>query len=109
MKKLILIFFLFLSVSALAQTKDSVNKSGSTNSICICAPPDTTKKPPLYIIDGKIVKGNTDKLNPNDILSISVLKGDSTTAKYGSAGDNGVIIITTKQAKTDTLKQAIKK
>jgi len=55
------------------------------------------------------VKGNIDKLNPNDILSISVLKGDSTTAKYGSAGDNGVIIITTKQAKTDTLKQAIKK
>ncbi|WP_461453220.1 hypothetical protein [Mucilaginibacter sp.] len=108
MKKLILIFFLFLSVSALAQTKDSVNKS-SNKSICICAPPDTTKKPPLYIIDGKIVKVNINKLNPNDILSISVLKGDSTTAKYGSAGDNGVIIITTKQAKTDTSKQAIKK
>ena len=53
---------------------------------------------PLYIIDG-ISGGNIDDLNPNDIESIDVLKDASSTAIYGSAGANGVIIITTKQGK----------
>jgi len=95
MKKLIFVFFLFISVSALAQSSDSIKKAAKPGTICICTPPDTTKSA-LYIIDGKIVKGKIDKINPNDILSISVLKSDSTTAKYGSAGANGVILITTK-------------
>lgn len=50
---------------------------------------------PLFIIDG--VEGNYEDLNPNDIESIEVLKDASSTAIYGSAGANGVIIITTKQ------------
>ncbi len=50
---------------------------------------------PLYIIDG--VAGSIDNINPNDIESIEVLKDASSTAIYGSAGANGVIIVTTKQ------------
>ncbi len=49
---------------------------------------------PLFIIDG--MEGSYDELNPNDIESVEVLKGASATAIYGSAGANGVIIITTK-------------
>lgn len=49
---------------------------------------------PLFIIDG--MEGSYDELNPNDIASIEVLKGASSTAIYGAAGANGVIIITTK-------------
>ncbi len=49
---------------------------------------------PLFIIDG--LEGSYDELNPNDIASIEVLKDASSTAVYGSAGANGVIIITTK-------------
>lgn len=49
---------------------------------------------PLFIIDG--MEGAYDELNPNDIASIEVLKGASSTAIYGAAGANGVIIITTK-------------
>ncbi|MDO4159445.1 MAG: SusC/RagA family TonB-linked outer membrane protein [Prevotellaceae bacterium] len=51
---------------------------------------------PLYVIDG-ISGGSIDNINPNDIESIEVLKDASSTAIYGSAGANGVIIVTTKQ------------
>lgn len=49
---------------------------------------------PLVIIDG--MEGSFEQLNPNDIASIEVLKDASSTAIYGAAGANGVIIITTK-------------
>ncbi|MFL9481962.1 SusC/RagA family TonB-linked outer membrane protein [Chitinophagaceae bacterium LWZ2-11] len=39
-------------------------------------------------------------LNPDDIESISVLKGASAAALYGSQGANGVILVTTKSGKT---------
>ncbi len=54
---------------------------------------------PLFIIDG--MEGSYDELNPNDIASIEVLKDASSTAVYGAAGANGVIIITTKNPKKD--------
>lgn len=49
---------------------------------------------PLFIIDG--MEGSFSELNPNDIASIEVLKDASSTAIYGAAGANGVVIITTK-------------
>jgi len=52
---------------------------------------------PLYIIDG--IAGSYSSLNPADIESIDVLKDASSTAIYGSAGSNGVVIITTKKGK----------
>ncbi len=55
----------------------------------------TANANPIYIIDG--IQGNIENLNPNDIDSIEVLKDASSTAIYGSAGANGVIIITTKK------------
>lgn len=52
---------------------------------------------PTFIIDG--MPGDYSTLNPNDIESIEVLKDASSTAVYGAAGANGVIIITTKNGK----------
>lgn len=40
-------------------------------------------------------------LNPDDIESVSVLKGPSATALYGSRAANGAIVITTKSGRTD--------
>ncbi len=51
---------------------------------------------PLFVIDG-VSGGSIANINPNDIESIEVLKDASSTAIYGSAGANGVIIVTTKQ------------
>ena len=51
---------------------------------------------PLFIIDG--IEGSFDAINPNDIESVEVLKDASSTAIYGSAGANGVVLVTTKNA-----------
>ncbi len=77
---------------------------------------------PLYVIDGvpilnstteqafSVMGGNNDggnrdsgdgisNLNPDDIESMSILKGASAAALYGSQAANGVILITTKKGK----------
>jgi TonB-dependent SusC/RagA subfamily outer membrane receptor len=80
---------------------------------------------PLYVVDGIILNasqggetliskgsdnGSSDEeinglmgLNPRDIESIEVLKDASATAIYGALGANGVVLITTKSAKSDKL------
>ncbi len=74
---------------------------------------------PLYIVDGVPInnqssfedslngsydfgRGSGD-INPENIESISILKGASSTALYGSRAANGVVIITTKQGSKDKL------
>lgn len=54
---------------------------------------------PLYVIDG-YYPGNINSLNPNDISAIDILKDASASAIYGVLGANGVVIITTKRAKS---------
>lgn len=51
----------------------------------------------LYVIDGVPVRGFPDNLNPDNIASINVLKGPNSAALYGSQGQNGAIVIETKQ------------
>ena len=51
---------------------------------------------PLYVVDGVQVGTDASFVNPSDIEAIDVLKDASATAIYGSAGANGVIMITTK-------------
>ncbi|WP_339713389.1 TonB-dependent receptor [uncultured Kriegella sp.] len=62
---------------------------------------------PLYVVDGvQLPQGNQanfssaiDYLNPNDVVSIEVLKDASSTAIYGARGANGVILVTTKRGR----------
>ena len=54
---------------------------------------------PLIIVDGAPFSGDLNNLNPNDVESMTVLKDAASSALYGARGANGVIIITTKQAK----------
>ncbi|MEE1317247.1 MAG: SusC/RagA family TonB-linked outer membrane protein, partial [Prevotella sp.] len=56
-------------------------------------------KDPLIIVDGAPYSGDMNTLNPNDVESMTVLKDAASSALYGARGANGVIIITTKQAK----------
>lgn len=56
---------------------------------------------PLYIIDGVPMERGFSNLNNNDIESVEVLKDASSAAIYGSRGSNGVILITTKQGKSE--------
>ncbi|MEZ5038443.1 MAG: SusC/RagA family TonB-linked outer membrane protein [Saprospiraceae bacterium] len=79
----------------------------------------TGSNQPLFIVDGVPFNTNTNKdnnnndfleggqatssrfldLDPNNIASISVLKGLSATVTYGEQGRNGVVLITTKNGK----------
>lgn len=73
---------------------------------------------PLYVVDGIPIDNQTldpanigsgvdygdgiGNINPDDIKSVSVLKGPSAAAMYGARGANGVILITTKTGKRQT-------
>lgn len=80
----------------------------------------TGNNQPLYIIDGvpldntdlnstSTIDGNAGKdvgstiqdINPDDIANVSVLKGPSAAALYGSRASNGVILITTKRGESE--------
>lgn len=54
---------------------------------------------PLIVVDGSPYDGDINLINPNDIESMTVLKDAASTALYGARGGNGVIMITTKNAK----------
>ena len=61
-------------------------------------PSSGQKDNPLIVIDGVISSDiNLKDINPNNILSINVLKGEKATEKYAEKGANGVIEITTKK------------
>ncbi len=58
---------------------------------------------PLYVIDG-IQGGNLNSIATQDIENITILKDASTTAIYGSAAANGVVMITTKSGRKGNMK-----
>jgi len=52
---------------------------------------------PLYIVDGAVIREQELGNIPNqDIETLTILKDAATTARYGSRGANGVVVITTK-------------
>jgi len=61
-------------------------------------PYDNTNQSTTQSAQGYYDLGNAaSDINPNDIESVSVLKGAAASALYGSRGSNGVILITTKR------------
>jgi len=81
----------------------AVNRSGEpgrdNSTILIRGRSTTGDNSPLVVVDG--IQGVTgwERINPNDIESISVLK-DASAAIYGAQAANGVILITTKRGST---------
>lgn len=52
----------------------------------------------LIVVDGVAVRSNfLSSLNPNDVASVTVLKGASAAALYGVDATNGVLVVTTKR------------
>lgn len=60
---------------------------------------------PIFVIDGVVIETSTSDdssnplaaINPNDIVSMDILKDASATAIYGSRASNGVIMVTTRR------------
>jgi TonB-dependent SusC/RagA subfamily outer membrane receptor len=64
----------------------------------VLKPSSGDKIKPLIVIDGVITSDlDMNKINPNNIASMNVLKGEKATTKYAEKGANGVIEITTKK------------
>ena len=61
----------------------------------------TQSNTPLIVVDNVPFAGSTRDIDPNDIKSLSVLKGFSAAILYGSEGRNGVILIETKSGNTE--------
>src|SRR5687767_11580405 len=52
---------------------------------------------PLIVMDGVIYPGQLADINPNDILTVDVLKDASSAAVFGAKSASGVILVTTKK------------
>jgi TonB-linked SusC/RagA family outer membrane protein len=107
-------------VAGLIVGKSSAGAGGSVK-VTIRGNSSATNNQPLYVVDGipllntssaqsnqvfgDTAGGNRDggdaisMINPDDIESMTVLKGASAAALYGSQGANGVILVTTKRGK----------
>lgn len=90
---------------------------GSTSKITIRGEASFSNNNPLFVVDGTPINNNTVfnftneaaagfqevdfgngamEVNPDDIASVSVLKGPSAAALYGTRASNGIIVIETK-------------
>ncbi|WP_348822226.1 SusC/RagA family TonB-linked outer membrane protein [Flavobacterium aestuarii] len=107
-------------IAGVAVTKSAGGTGGSTK-VTIRGNSSTTNNNPLYVVDGvpmlnissiqpndsfgSTQGGNRDGgdviglLNPDDYEGMTVLKGASATALYGSQGARGVVLLTSKKAK----------
>lgn len=100
----------------------SSGSAGTSQKVLIRGISSLNSNQPLYIVDGvpinndRISNNNSNSngdeadfgngandINPEDVESVTVLKGASATALYGSRASNGVIMVTTKRAKSEKL------
>jgi len=103
-------------VSGVQVTPSSGMPGASANITIRGARSFTGNNSPLYVVDGMPIASTSDvstgngvtgsdyankglDIDPNDIESINILKGQAASALYGMRASNGVIIITTKSGK----------
>ncbi|WP_452222902.1 alpha-2-macroglobulin family protein [Lacinutrix chionoecetis] len=83
-------------VSGLTISQNPNGVSGDTRIVLRGNRSISGNKNALVVIDGKISTNEIlESLNPNNIISVEVLKGAEGTALYGSQGANGVIVVIT--------------
>ncbi len=61
----------------------------------------TSATQPLLVVDGFAIEGGFESINPNDVESISILKDAAAASIWGAKSANGVIVVTTKNAKPE--------
>ena len=94
----------------------SAGVAGGSQKVLIRGISSLNSNTPLYIVDGVPIDNSTtgrnnsadfgnaaNDINSEDVESVTVLKGASATALYGSRASNGVVMITTKKAGVEKL------
>ncbi|TCN70252.1 SusC/RagA family TonB-linked outer membrane protein [Acetobacteroides hydrogenigenes] len=95
----------------------SSGQTGTSQKVIVRGYSSFSENQPLYVVDGVPIQNNfsgsdgssdavdfgnqAGDINPDDVESLTVLKGASATALYGSRAANGVIMITTKRSQQD--------
>jgi TonB-dependent SusC/RagA subfamily outer membrane receptor len=117
-----MVLILGLSIPSLAQTEKVLSQDKDKNAITIntsIANHDSVSKsiqikpysfnpinqngfPRTIVIDGKVSEQGLAGIEPNDIQSLSIVKGEKATSLYGDKNGSGVIIITTKTKANET-------
>ncbi|MGZ2369372.1 M56 family metallopeptidase [Ancylomarina sp. YFZ004] len=93
----------------LITSKNKVGQKKKSKKIKTIKIKGETKNSPLYIVDGvETSKQAIDKLDTSSIESMSILKDATSVSVYGAKGENGVILITSKN-KVDKKKKSKKK
>ena|ERR1051325_10467713 len=103
----------FLTVALVAVAACSLQQSSSPSSqasnpqrsaLRMCTP--TGEYPanrrcesPMLIVDGRTVDFDTANLDPHDIYSIEIVRGDSAVVRFGEAARKGVVIVTSTRNK----------
>ncbi len=103
------------------QVNQGATGVGSSSQIIIRGASSFTNNNPLFVVDGVVLDNSTNfnvtneaaagfqevdfgngamDVNPDDVASVSVLKGPAAAALYGTRASNGVVIIETKSATT---------
>ncbi|MHA4808079.1 SusC/RagA family TonB-linked outer membrane protein [Flavitalea flava] len=91
---------LLIGKAAGVQVVQGSGSPGSDAQIIIRGTGTFTSVDPLYVVDGiQTTKNYFNTISVQDIESITVLKDASSTAIYGAAAANGVVIITTRKGK----------
>lgn len=107
-------------ISGIEINKSAAGAGGSSKILLRGNKSLSTSSEPLFVIDGIPMSNNKgdqlgmwggndggdglSQINPEDIESISVLKGANAAALYGSQGANGVVVITTKKGEEGRVK-----
>jgi len=116
-----MVLILGLSISSLAQTKEVQSQDKIKNAKTINTSfadsqkisqslqikpykfsPISLDGPRIIVIDGKVSDHGFEGIEPKDIQSLSIVKGEKATSLYGYKTGSGVIIITTKRGANET-------
>jgi hypothetical protein len=90
-----LLFCVYLLLSACSPQKQLATPKNGSPAIATKALEDSKV---LYIVDGKTVsKDEVDKLDPNGIVSIDVIKNKEEVKKYATENYDGVVVIHMKK------------
>lgn len=91
-------------ITAAQDTVSSFTVKGSINleevpDVLVAVSTDNDAEKPLIVVDGKAMDSDFElkSVDPLTIKSVSVLKDETVTEKYGEAGKNGVIVIELKK------------
>ena len=84
----------------------SSGNPGSTGTLNIRGYTSINGGEPLVLIDG--IEGSINRINPQDVASISVIKDASSAAVYGARAAYGVILVTTKNGSEDKNKATVR-